>query len=358
LRTELAEQVSNWQLSILGTDINRKSIERARAARYDDWALRGVSDPLKARYFHRHEKQWELAAEFREDVRFEYHNLTRRWQVLPVVELPKFDVILCRNVLIYFSQEVAQDVVRYLYGRLNDGGWLLVGHAEYGQEALRVLEAVTSHGAVLYRKPAMNCAVTGAGGQQVVGASDATVVAIRSNTHSSRSAQLQPPGKPSALPTRQSVFARAAAATSSKIDAVAPVPTSLSEELHKLRTLADAGRFDLALQSCDELLGRHRMAPACHLHQGLLLVAMDELERAEQALQRAVYLDGAYAPAQYYLGLVRLKQGDSAAAARRFRHTLQLLATRKTASPFVELDGLTADELTELANMHLESTTP
>ena len=112
--------------SILATDISIGSLYLARAARYDQFAMgRGLAAQRRERYFTRSGKVWCLNKDVRGMVAFVRHNLQD-----PYTDLGTFDVVFCRNVLMYFSTEFRRDVLERIRALLRPGGVLILGAAE------------------------------------------------------------------------------------------------------------------------------------------------------------------------------------------------------------------------------------
>ena len=133
----LAEDLGNWRISITGTDISATALAAARSGEYGRWALRTLPPEERQRLFlagppapgAAREGSFTLRPQFRRMVRFETQNL------LGLLEggakaFSDFDLILCRNVLIYFDAETVYGLVRSFGRRLKPDGWLLLGHAE------------------------------------------------------------------------------------------------------------------------------------------------------------------------------------------------------------------------------------
>ncbi|HVT28019.1 MAG TPA: protein-glutamate O-methyltransferase CheR, partial [Lacipirellulaceae bacterium] len=155
LRRELVARTRDWNISIVGTDINRLALSQAGAGRYEEWAFRGTPPELRTECFEQDGSAWRIADRFRDGVTFQYHNLARHPVPSLTHNLAAFDLIFCRNVLIYFAAEAVERIVSQLAECLVPGGWLVIGHAEHGAKCLSALEAVTSQGTTLYRKPAV-----------------------------------------------------------------------------------------------------------------------------------------------------------------------------------------------------------
>lgn len=115
-----------WTLDILGTDISRDILERAKAGRYSQLEVnRGLPAPLLVQWMRRAGTEWEILPELRQMVRWEWMNLAR-----PFPALPRFDVVLLRNVLIYFDPPTKTQVLDRTRQVLRPDGYLLLGGAE------------------------------------------------------------------------------------------------------------------------------------------------------------------------------------------------------------------------------------
>jgi chemotaxis protein methyltransferase CheR len=119
-------ELSTWQLSILGTDISSSVLARARAGRYGQLEVnRGLPAHLLVRHFTRAGMEWEIEEPIRRMVRFERHNLNDAWP-----SMPPFDLVLMRNVMIYFETEAKRQVLTKMHRQLAPHGYLLLGASE------------------------------------------------------------------------------------------------------------------------------------------------------------------------------------------------------------------------------------
>ena len=115
-------------LEIFATDQSRRALERAAAGVYGAFAFRSLPGALRERYFEPQEDgRWRVVPAVRQCVRFGRCNLVGQAGDLPLV---RFDVIFCRNVLIYFDRDARRRVVELFHDRLADGGYLFLGHSE------------------------------------------------------------------------------------------------------------------------------------------------------------------------------------------------------------------------------------
>ena len=112
---------ARWDVRILATDINRTALERARRGQYGTWSFRDVPDDVASAFFVRHGTTLEVAGRIREAVSFAHLNLAAdTWPSAATATLD-LDLVLCRNVLIYFATTEHQVAAR-LHGALADGG--------------------------------------------------------------------------------------------------------------------------------------------------------------------------------------------------------------------------------------------
>ncbi len=317
-RRDLGALLAGWDVRIVGTDINRRFLSRAQAAEFDDWALRATPDEVRRACFLPRGKTWELRPEYRAGVSFQYHNLVTDHFPSRVNDLFAFDLILCRNVTIYFNAAIVRRIIGHFHASLVDGGWLLVGHSEPNMELFQEFRAVNAPGAVLYQKQPVSPAPVA----------------------------LWQPAPAWSAPS----FTWAEPAPAPAM----PPPTAPSQDVAAIRTLADQGAWEEAARRCAEALAADRLNPLVYFYHGLVLQQLGRHTDAEQALRGALYLDRGFVLAHYCLGLLLQKQGERVRAERSFRNVLDLLARAEPAQVFAEGDGITAAELTRLAEMNLE----
>jgi chemotaxis protein methyltransferase CheR len=123
---EMASAIAGWRIEILATDLCGAVLDRARRGLYSQFEVqRGLPIKLLIKYFTQVGEAWQITPEIRAMVRFQRFNLLSDF-----APLGTFDVILCRNVLIYFDQDTKSDVLRRLADLLSSDGYLVLGAAE------------------------------------------------------------------------------------------------------------------------------------------------------------------------------------------------------------------------------------
>ena len=126
LLDEQARSLAGWRIEILATDISAAALAQARLAAYNQFEIqRGLPVNLMLRYFSRHDDEWRLAEHMRARVEFRQLNLVSDFR-----GLGRFDVVFCRNVLLYFDADVRADVLTRIAGVCRDDAVMVLGAAE------------------------------------------------------------------------------------------------------------------------------------------------------------------------------------------------------------------------------------
>ncbi|MEW8202149.1 MAG: CheR family methyltransferase [Candidatus Thiodiazotropha endolucinida] len=134
-------------VQIAATDISSKMLDEARSGLYCGLAVeRGLTPEQKKRFFQAKERCLEVKPEIKRRVSFSSLNLAGSYH-----GLGKFDVIFCRNVLIYFSNELKRDIVDRMANTLNPGGYLFLGSTESINQLTTRFEMKVGHGGISYR---------------------------------------------------------------------------------------------------------------------------------------------------------------------------------------------------------------
>jgi chemotaxis protein methyltransferase CheR len=126
LLDELLEDIAKWKICLLGTDINHSALSSAKEGVYRENAMRSISPILINKYFDKKDKHFYLKPRIKEMASFIEHNLS---ETFPPKQIT-FDLILCRNVLIYFSQNAIKNALTQLEQALNKNGHLFLGPSD------------------------------------------------------------------------------------------------------------------------------------------------------------------------------------------------------------------------------------
>ena len=257
-------------VDVLGTDISGRAIAAAEAGLYRERAVRALDAALRRRYLeHQADGTYSVGKHLRGLVRFRRHNLVRD-QAPPPGEAG-FDLITCRNVLIYFETPVAERVLQRLNQALRPDGKLLLGAADALQRTVRITAPERSGP----RPPASQ-----PGGRRPAG----------------------PRGHEPALSGG-----------------------STGRRLAVALAAAGKGDLDTALTEVQSLLTRNPLDADAQFVYGLVALEAGEPARAAAAFRRALYTDPAFALAAFTLGCAHDALGDKTAARRAYEQAVRVL---------------------------------
>ena len=332
----LGDALKDWRVGIVGTDINENFLDTARNARFGQWALRSLTPEQKSSYFVQtsEREQWQLRPEFRSMVRFERHNLLSLLDGTSPLQFSDFDLILCRNVLIYFHPDMVNRIVASLRDGLSDGGWMLLGHAEPNPSFGEMMRAINLPGTTAYRRLP----------QEV--------------------SQFLPPDReePRLPPPPRPPPARLVIRSLQRPPASEPVAPAIAPAVDhghsdgavaEVRRLADMGALDEAERACERALGEWPVDAVLHLYRGLIAQARKRDSDAEKAFRDSIYLDKNFVMAHYHLGLQLIAAGERERGLRSIANAARIAASLPDESPLAEADGLLAGEFKALARAHL-----
>lgn len=316
-------------VSILGTDINTIALQRAKGARYPKASLR-EADEAMLRHFQRHsDGSFELSARIRQGVEFNQHNLSSG---TPDSSGPGWDLILCRNVLIYFKPERALAVFEAMTRALAQDGVMLLGASEVVYDVPEQLCAVYHAGRLVLQKKLRSAPVPSA---------DAPLV------------DSQSPHRPPlpALPN-----------TVQELTVDRPVPGRAKEARAQAQHLLqgheqlDAGRIVEALEHYELAVANDPTWPEAHMYRGIARYLKGDVDAAAHDLRAALFLDSELWQAAFYLALSYEGLGLIDGALREYRHVVRLSertpgAVRKAHPLLVEWQG----DVVELARRRLSA---
>ena len=311
--------------TVLGTDISRARLQQAQKARYRNWSLRGVPDDEIARYFRRVGRDFEVAARFTHAVEFAYLNLAEDVYPSLASGVWGMDIIFCRNVLIYFDEEIVRRVSRQLIAALSDDGWLLLGASDPPLHEFPECETVVTEAGLIYRRRRER--------------------AVR--------APAPPPKTPARIDAQPVRFApmreTPAAAT-----AAGPAVTEEAAWVTRVRTLANQGHVRDALALVTQALTEHRFSAELLYLQAVLESEQGRARDALASARRAIYLDRDMVVAHILMAQVQNRLGLAVSARRSLINAQTLLENLPPDQPIRAADGEPAARLAEMVRLQLQ----
>ena len=318
---ELLPSTAGWDVKVIATDISESALQAAGRATYGARAVQLASPEDVARFFVPVEGgRYEVRPEVRELVELRHHNL-----VADAPPVDGLDLVLCRNVTIYFSRDTTRALMGRLHAALRDGGYLFLGHSEtlwQVSEDFRLVALGTGDtAAYVYRRL------------------DEPRAERRAVLPDRRT--LDEPVPP---PERRVAPRRAAAAIRARVPRQVERPDGPT--LEAVRDALAEGRYADAARLARLAADVDPLRAEVHYLLGLALVDQGLDGEALPPLRRAVYLDPESGLAHFLLAGALARCGDRAAAAREYRAAAQTLSRTTDTAP--ELGGRSARELAAL----------
>ena len=143
-----------WNIEVIGTDISREGIKKAAKGVYTKNSFRGVEQDIIDEFFVRSPNGMVINDDIRGMVQFEIFNIKLDNGLLFPHKYSGFDVVFCRNVLIYFKKATAEMVVRALTNSLGPGGYLVLGHSESAFVPKEIITPIRTNDTFIYQRRA------------------------------------------------------------------------------------------------------------------------------------------------------------------------------------------------------------
>ena len=142
-------ELAGWKLEIVASDISEEILHKARTGEYSGLTLRNTKPEVLTKYFQKTGESYKIKPEVKSIIKFSHLNLNDERKVSMMTN---FDVVFCRNVMIYFSDEVKKRLVRGFYNALKPGGFFYIGHSETLHGISKAFKLVYFKNALVYSK--------------------------------------------------------------------------------------------------------------------------------------------------------------------------------------------------------------
>jgi chemotaxis protein methyltransferase CheR len=404
---ELIPDFKDWRILILATDINQNSLIRARQALYSDWSFReSRAKTSRSLYFTLQDRSYRLRDHIRQMVTFAPLNLIE--DSFPAVynNTISMDLIICRNVTIYFTEEMTRRLVHKFYQALVEGGWLVVGHSELSLATYRAFQARSFPNTVIYQKTGQptswpadwteldasrnNLPFQTPPVRPVIGTSGQPVQAESAPLSGSTPKQdtLTSP-KPKAptylrtkpLPARQSYFPTSAKSqgfsneadlyqqaklllskgdTDQAIAALEPqvdkIPETRRAQAYSLlaRAYADQGRWSQARRWGESAIALDTLLTEAYYILALVYEQEGNLEQAITYLKKVIYLDREGPLPHFNLAMLYKKRGEVSSARRTFNNIIKILDQWPSEKIIPDSGGTSAARLLTISQQALK----
>jgi chemotaxis protein methyltransferase CheR len=351
LLSKLMAGLEEWNVDILATDLNSKSLRKASAGIYGEWSFRGIPPLVRSAYFSAVEvNRWAVSPAIKKMVRFAQLNLMDTSFPPPSNSTSGFDVIFCRNVLMYFTPEGMRKVIQQLYHALASDGWLIVSPTEMSHRLFSDFATVDFGDVNMYRKssarlPVLPSVVRGENwfGAQLAeqGLENSEPVVVPGDDISQES-QGHPIHAENAEPP----------ATSCARQVIGTLRSHVGEDAQAMlllaRDCANQGNLAVALVWCDKAIAADKMAARAYYLRAIILQEQGSLPEALVAFKQTVYAEPQFVLGHFFLGNLALTQGRLRESEKHFENVLLSLAQYHPEDMVPESEGLSAGRLREM----------
>ncbi len=272
------------RLSIDAIDISRRALARAEKGLYGEHSFRGSQLDFRQLFFERTEEGYLIRPAVRKKIRFLHGNILNRYFM---ENFGKYDIVFCRNLLIYLDAESQQHTITTLERLLNPEGLLFLGHAEAGVVHGGDLINVPFHQAFAFKKKTTTKRPDTTSSSEVIKSLALLVVP--------------------AAPPVEILAGREVAATAR---ATAHLPRPSANDITLARQSADQGRLEEAARLCQDHLHEHGPSSQAYFLLGVIRNATGDMEGAMKYLRKTVYLEPEYMDALILLQLLSERLGD------------------------------------------------
>ena len=342
-----------WDIKIIGTDINRISIEKAKEGVYTKNSFRGVKEELVNGYFVETTKGMKIKEPMRSLVRFETFNMKLDEGAIFPDKYRKFDIVFCRNVLIYFEKEVIRNIFNGFRNSLLPGGYLILGHSEASLAPRELFDPVRTNDTYIYQRR------DGVFGNRESG------IGNRSTKY--QISKSQPETRNPKIGT-QSTKHKAQNSYNSHYKKVLSLYfeeryTDAEVELEKLMIRHNVGvdgmllaalikinlgNFGNAMDYVEKIRQKDEFLPDAHFIIGLIHENENDYEQAVKAYEAALFLDGKFFLSHFRLGHLYGKTGKTEESVHAFKNALVVIKAEDDDKIRLLSGGFTRESLEDI----------
>ncbi len=366
LLRELIPDIQNFSIRILATDININALNKAKSGKYTEWSFRETPESIKSKYFRAQNKHYQIKEEIKQMVSFEQLNLATFYQSESKTVEETFDIIFCRNVLMYFLPEVAKNITAYFYKALKPEAWLITSQVELIDEYYLNFKRQNLFNGIFYQK------------HTPIEAENTIIDTIKTLTSQQRPGiKLKPGKKPvirSARKTAKQVKVnKTVKQTTEKTTGeqalalfnAGKYPDYIAyceNDLHSIKNnehlsflyinaLANTGQLQKAANIASDFVTNNTVNDNLLNLYATILMELKDWEKAKTVLTKSLYLNHEAVSTHFNLGIVYQKLGNQKQASKYFQNVLSILEKMNDDTLLPELDNITAGRLYELTKM-------
>jgi len=378
----LLGDASGWNISVLATDFNPTALKKARQGIYGDWSFRNCPPAIRDKFFEKKQNNYfEILPEVKKMVIFNYLNLALDAFPSVINGTNAIDVILCRNVLMYFTRDTAEKVIDNFGACLVEQGYFIPSPCDFTLGSHPSLVNAEQLGSIIYIKANQSNGQSLSASTLEYSTPDSNEFKVNSEfsipaeikTVKKAKNNMQTAQHPTHIEKKQSatetpqqsqyqqalaLFDHGAYAAAEKIieditvDKTNPETIILLAEIH-----ANLGKLNSALVYCQDAVGKDKSNPRLRYLQANILQEMGKQQEALAALNQTLYLDPDFVLAYFTIGNIAMQQGDTKKSRKYFKNALALLAKHNQDDVLTGSGDISAGRLAEIIHSNIGSET-
>jgi chemotaxis protein methyltransferase CheR len=359
--------IKDWNITILATDINPRVLNKAVSCEYTHWSFRGTPQWLKDKYFiETKDKKFGIIPKIKKMVKFDYLNLAEDVYPSTLNNTNAMDIIFCRNVLMYFTQNRFKQVVHSLYNSLKQESYLVVSASELSAQNFSGFKAINYPGAIIYQKTSKkskhtnNVPVIKEEPKPIIfqfpiqpittivkEELPVTKVIDVNKTEIEILIKIKSTYEDALLLYTQGNY-------SEVIGKLKNVAKTIDELILLIRAYANRGSISDALETCEKAISANKLEPRLHYLYATILQESNKLQEAVDSLKRAIFLDSDFVLSYYSLGNIYHRMGKNKNARKYYEIVLLILNKCNQEEILPESEGLTAGRFKEIINASIQ----
>jgi chemotaxis protein methyltransferase CheR len=342
---ELLLDLDAWDLTIFGTDIDLAALNQARAGIYSDWSFRSTEPRIKRQYFQPVARNYQIEPLIRQMVTFQKLNLLTDSFPQLFSYLRDIDLIVCRNVFIYFGSSTIGEILAKFYNTLRPAGYLLVGHSELTGQNLSRFQAQIFPQSLIYQRREANSIASTAASLSSIKNRQQSILEIVETPPIKNGQGIVPNVKgqnaPSCfIPQKTEILEVSSTPVNQLLPNLPPnsvpalktvgvSPATLTEEesqklLQQVENLWQQKQSNLAIKKAEQLLALQPQNTRAYCLLSKIYLELDQIDLAMRMSDRALAIDPVNLDIHYLLGEIALQQGDLFTAKKVFKKIIYL----------------------------------
>jgi chemotaxis protein methyltransferase CheR len=298
LLLELIPDIDQWTIKLLATDINTKSLQKAMTGVYSEWSMRSIPEQYKKTYFQQVKKNYTISSNIRECVTFDYVNLNEECYPSLFNGTNSQDLILCRNVLIYFDNDNSIKLIKRLNASLLLGGYLMLGASD--PINIHDTDFIFHHEkGILFSRPL-----------ESTNPISTPVPPLPLISIEPQRKRIDPPKIIMPQKTKKSEVVVEQSLTEKAIDA------------------ANKGKLDEAKRLCEEGFKIDPTNKLNYFTHALTSLELNQLDDAEISFRKSIFLDNQFVVGHFQLGLLLLRKNQQVSGKKHIQNALTIAESK------------------------------